>query len=448
MSPRNRPADLQWHVGVQEVLRYGRNDDPSMPIVGDMVNFQWLRRPPHGGKGIILEAGINTTAAVVGPDGEQRVPVIALRSSPWKAGQESNPWHDEFDLDHGHIRYFGDHKVSTLGEVGATRGNRALINAWRYHASGELTDRILAAPILMFRSVPVWVEGRRVDKGHVDFAGACIMERLEYIVQRDPQTGKTFPNLAIDLDVIRLDQNDELDFRWVFDRQDPSLTAEEALRNAPDSWRDWVSRGRVALPRVRRRVLSSRVLSAAEQRPEPGSELDTILQDVYRAFDDRKHAFEWLASRVAEHVLSDGGARYSAGWLTKAGGDGGMDFVGRLDVGSTSAGTPLVVLGQAKCVLPSTNISPDQVARVVARLRRGWIGVFVTTGVFSQQAQVEVVDDEYPVVLVGAKSLAQAVQRIAAESYAGDVSALLQAAITEYEGEVTHRRPAEVLSIG
>jgi hypothetical protein len=43
-------------------------------------------------------------------------------------------------------------------------------------------------------------------------------------------------------------------------------------------------------------------------------------------------------------------------------------------------------------VAPGSSISPDQVARVVARLRRGWLGIFVTTGAFSKQAQVEVID--------------------------------------------------------
>jgi hypothetical protein len=100
-----------------------------------------------------------------------------------------------------------------------------------------------------------------------------------------------------------------------------------------------------------------------------------------------------LAARVAAQVLSGSGAVYRDGWLTRAGGDGGVDFVGRLDVGSSANNTPLVVLGQAKCVVPRSTIDPDQVARVVARLRRGWIGVFVTTGVFSRQAPIEIVDD-------------------------------------------------------
>ena len=123
-----------------------------------------------------------------------------------------------------------------------------------------------------------------------------------------------------------------------------------------------------------------------------------------------------------------------------------MDFVGRLDAGSRDANTPLVVLGQAKCVKPSSSISPDEVARVVARLRRGWIGVFVTTGVFSKQAQIEVIDDEYPVVLISGGLLVSEVLRLAELAHEGDVQAALDAASAGYEHDVTHRRPEEILS--
>jgi len=78
--------------------------------------------------------------------------------------------------------------------------------------------------------------------------------------------------------------------------------------------------------------MSSRVLSREDQMPLPGSTEEKVLKQIYAAFDNNKHAFEWLASRVAEQVLGESGARYQEGLLTKAGGDGGMDFVGRLDV--------------------------------------------------------------------------------------------------------------------
>lgn len=128
------------------------------------------------------------------------------------------------------------------------------------------------------------------------------------------------------------------------------------------------------------------------------------------------------------------------------GGDGGMDFVGRLDAGSTETNTPLVVLGQAKCVKPGSSNSADEVARVVARLRRGWAGIFVTTGIFSKQAQIEDIDDQYPLVLVNGPDLAREVMRMAELSFAGDVGALLDSVIDAYAGEITSRRPEEILS--
>jgi hypothetical protein len=42
-----------------------------------------------------------------------RRPAILMCSSPGKAGSESTPWHDVFDLDSGHVRHFGDHKPSS-----------------------------------------------------------------------------------------------------------------------------------------------------------------------------------------------------------------------------------------------------------------------------------------------------------------------------------------------
>ncbi|MDG4822721.1 restriction endonuclease [Asanoa sp. WMMD1127] len=136
---------------------------------------------------------------------------------------------------------------------------------------------------------------------------------------------------------------------------------------------------------------------------------------------------------------------YRDGWLTRSGGDGGVDFVGRLDVGTTGSNTPLVVLGQAKCVSSKTSIGADQVARVVARLRRGWIGVYVTTGVFSRQAQIEIIDDQYPLVLVNGRELVEQVVQLAATDHGTDIDALLSRITDEYEGAVTHRRPEEIL---
>jgi hypothetical protein len=433
-------------MGVHDELRYAQRSDQASVMLDGFLNYHYLTSPIElGFAKLMLESGINGAGYVAGPDGLRR-PVIAIRSSPWKAGHESNPWHDEFDLDHGHIRYYGDHKPTTIGFPGSSKGNKALLDAWRLHSGVTQAERSTAPPLLVFRSKTIHRDGRAVVKGHVEFCGAALIERLEYVVQRDPESERSFPNIVVDLAVVAGDSSDSIEMRWIDDRRDPSLDGMATLRHAPESWRRWVREGRAAIPRVRRRVLSSRVRSAQDQMPARGTAEFDALHAIYSFFDGRKHSFELLASRVAGELLRQSGANYHPGWLTRSGGDGGVDFVGRLDVGATVANTPLVVLGQAKCVTPGTSISPDQVARVVARLRRGWIGVFVTTGVFSRQAQVEVIDDQYPLVLVSARTLAEQVLRMAAADFDGDLDALLRAVVSSYGGEVTQRRPEEILS--
>jgi hypothetical protein len=436
--------DVRW-MNVGETLRYAQGADTKAVELDGYLNYHYLTSPHGSGFAkLMLESGINRAREVLGPDGIRR-PVIAIRSSPWKAGHESNPWHDEFDMDHGHIRYFGDHKPATVGIPGVTVGNRALMQAWPYHSGTRREDRLLAPPLLLFRAVTQKVDGQSKHKGFVEFCGVAVIERLEHVVQRDPDSGRSFPNIVLDLAVMSADEGDQFDMRWIDDRRDSDLTAEETLRYAPRSWRRWVEEGRTAIPLVRRRVLSSKVKSRAEQMPEPGSKDERALQDIYSFFDGKKHAFELLAARVASEVLQGSGSSYHAGWLTRAGGDGGVDFVGRLDVGSLGANTPLVVLGQAKCVAPGSSISPDQVARVVARLRRGWLGIFVTTGAFSKQAQVEVIDDQYPVVLIPGKTLVEEATRMAAAAFNGDLQCMLEALIEGYSDAVTQRRPEEIL---
>lgn len=452
-------ADLMWpadHIDiaieprtvfVHDELRYARRANQSDVEVDGLLNYHWVISPselrlPR----VMLEAGINAPVATTAPDGRRR-PLIAIRSSPWKAGHETNPWHDEFDLDHGHVRYFGDHKASTTGLPGATRGNRLLLEAAHLHAGTTRAERLLAPPLLLFRSITVQREGRGVFKGYVEFCGAAIIERLEHVVQRDPESGRSFPNLALDLAVVTGGETDGIDLRWIDDRRDATMTAEKALRHAPASWSRWVRQGRVAIPGIRRRVLSSPVRTAQEQQPLPASIEAEVLSAIYRFYDDRKHAFELLASRVASEVLRESGARYKDGWLSRSSGDGGVDFIGRIDMGSASASTPIVVLGQAKCIRPGTSISPEQVARVVARLRRGWVGVYVTTGSFSRQAQIEIIDDQYPVVLIAGVTLAETVRRMAQANHGGDLEDLLQSTVDQYAESITHRRPEEVISI-
>ena len=103
------------------------------------------------------------------------------------------------------------------------------------------------------------------------------------------------------------------------------------------------------------------------------------------------------------------GSSCSRGWVTPRVG-GGVDFVSRLDLGSGFCKASVVVLGQAKCIKPGTSVQGIDLARTVARLKRGWIGAVVTTGTFSNRAQQELLTDQYPSVMINGARLAQEVR--------------------------------------
>ena len=110
-----------------------------------------------------------------------------------------------------------------------------------------------------------------------------------------------------------------------------------------------------------------------------------------------EHRFEGLASEMQAAPYASSG-QYQPGWITKRAGDGGVDFVSRLDLGSGSSQWKLVVLGQAKCVSsapPRSRVAWTWLEQWRV-LDRGWVGAFVTTGDFSEQAQREVIADRFP----------------------------------------------------
>ncbi|WP_410601814.1 restriction endonuclease [Amycolatopsis sp. lyj-90] len=432
--------DKRTMIKVGEVLRYAASKDPSEPEVDGFRNFFHVTAL-EGASRVQLERGIDSPVSIEVSNVHRR-PVVLIRSSPWKAGSEQTPWHDVFDLNNGHVRYFGDHKSDTAEPVGRTLGNRTLLAAWEVHHAPKPELRKPAVPLVVFRSV----RRNKRDKGYIEFCGFGIVERAERVVQWTRNNGSTFVNYVFDLAMLDLSaEDDQLDWAWVNARRDPGVSTDETLDRAPESWRRWVREGSVALPRLRRRVSRAAVHKLVDQRPLKGSIEEVDLQAIYERFDGRKHDFEYLASAVAARIIRRHGIEYHEGWLTRPSQDGGTDFVGRLDVGTGMAVAKLVVLGQAKCVKPDATISADQVARVVARLQRGWIGVYVTTGAFSENAQVEIVEDRYPIVLVNGLMVAQQVRQLANEDHRGDLEECITALTVGSTAEVVHRRPEEIL---
>ena len=105
----------------------------------------------------------------------------------------------------------------------------------------------------------------------------------------------------------------------------------------------------------------------------------------------------------------------------------------------------VVVLGQAKCESLDKPTNGVALARTVARLKRGWIGAYVTTSYFSKQSQVEVIEDSYPLLLVSGLQLAQETKKLADSGGYSSVLGFLDSLELEYPEMILNRRPDEIL---
>jgi hypothetical protein len=88
--------------------------------------------------------------------------------------------------------------------------------------------------------------------------------------------------------------------------------------------------------------------------------------------------------------------------------------------------------------------SGKDIARTVARLRRGWLGCYVTTATFSPSTQQEVIEDRYPLVLIPGAKVAEAVRTLALRDGL-TVSELLKRVDDSYIDRLRDRDPEQVL---
>ena len=177
---------------------------------------------------------------------------------------------------------------------------------------------------------------------------------------------------------------------------------------------------------------------------KPGSSEAATLANVYEYYHGRKHRFEALAAIVAGSVVRRSGARYREGWITSATSDHGVDFVGRVDLGTGLARTKLVLLGQAKCELPRNPTNGTHIARTVARLRRGWVGAYVMTSFFSESVQREIIEDRFPLLTINGLEVAKQVQLLAHDNGCTE-QAYLNQVDAAYDSMLSNRNAEEVL---
>lgn len=425
---------------IGQVFRDSTQKDPSVPTIDGFPNLYHATYHPDG-RLIPFAAGINSVKATTGVNA--RRPVVIIRSSPHKAGSLATPWQDRLDPDRGHVRYFGDNKFSSpQRKAQDAPGNAELLALFEQHTSPDRDVRVAAAPLVFFETVTV--NGRQ--KGHVKFQGYGLLTGVELVTQVEPGSRRPFPNYVFTCLVLTSAQEaEEFDWQWINRRRNAAVDHESCLQAAPAAWRDWVANGSLALSRIRRRVATLLTTATAEQRPVSGSREHRILSEVYSFYAERRARFEGLAEIITERVLRGNGVDYRRGWITRASGDRGIDFVGRLDVGDGFSSTSIVVLGQAKCEKVDVATSGVHIARTVARLRRGWIGVYVTTSFFSVPVQEEVFEDRYPVVLIHGLRLAQEIDALLIERKLTGTDELLEGVDAGYNARLDFKDPEEIL---
>lgn len=277
------------------------------------------------------------------------------------------------------------------------------------------------------------------------FQGFGVIQSVELVTQFDPKLStKYFTNYVFDMCVFSLkEENEKFSWEWINARRNPYLSNKEVYDLAPKEWKTWVKNGATGLYKVRRNISTSKIISNVEQVPEKGSKEEKILKRIYDYYSDNKHIFELLAMRVTQEIFEESGVKFYPGWITNKSGDRGIDFVARMDVSSQMSSLKIAILGQAKCEKMNKPTNGVHIARTVARLKRGWFGVYVTTSYFSNNVQLEVIDDQYPIMLVCGKKVAETVQKILLKKGI-NLDTFLQELDMEYHTE--NRRTEEILS--
>lgn len=349
-----------------------------------------------------FQKGIHCVKTIRTNNGETRCPVIIISSSPYKAGTEYTPWKDYYDTDHGYIKYYGDNRRGD-SLPNNKPGNRELLKLFSKYKSEDIEIRKnKAVPIVFFERVNY---DNRI-KGNLKFQGFGIIDTAKLITQAS--NDKEFTNYMFEFAVLSLaNENEEFDWNWIAKRCDSNLSTEETNKYAPKSWKEWVKTGNIEANR--RNVAKLKIVKAINQIPIKNSKEEKILNIVRNFYEDKKNMFEILALECVKFFLKESNIRYTEGKITKKSGDGGIDFILKINIGSGFEGLDIVILGQAKCEKSAT--SGKDIARTVARLKRGWIGAYVTTSYFSDPVQIEIIEDEYPLIKINGLKLAELIDR-------------------------------------
>ena len=361
--------------------------------IDGIKNFIYYTKSNNLDSTFRFERGIHKAKNINAIDGSGD-PLIIISSSPHKAGTENTPWKDRYDPDNGIVIYYGDCKNNN-DNPSETSGNKVLMDEWKKHSSNEKSEREKAVPIVFFE---------RIKKGYLQFHGFGVLEKVSLITQKGDKS--EFTNFEFEFCILDLkEENNQLDWDWISDRCNKELTIIDTNKKAPESWKYWIKNGNDKIEKVRRHVLKSRIVDEKDQETPNGSIEKKILNTIVKHYENKKLQFELFALQITQFFFMDNNIKYLEGFITKGSGDKGIDFISRIDIGQDLAGIKMVVIGQAKC--QDATISGKDIARTIAKLKRNYIGVFVTNSTFSKLTQEEILEDQYPLIMINGSKIAQ-----------------------------------------
>jgi hypothetical protein len=296
-----------------------------------------------------------------------RLPAYIVLVTANVAGDYANPWHDVIDDRAGIIWYWGDAKFSDRKkQCDEFAGNRCLKAVFDELLVG---DRASVPPILHFS---------RPSTGQLVFNGLCALEAMELTWFEDH--GRPIRNYRCGLSIL---DAENVSVNWL--RYRVVATSKQFLgEGAPDVWADYV-RGRTR----RRQVWKARVRSTEAQLPQPDTPDEKLLLQLLSLSPKQFEAVivgMFREMKSVEHSITQ----------TRYVNDSGFDFFGKFTM-PLPVGYEIPLRGEVKRWKQGVGVG--EVSRLVARLRRGEYGVFVTTSYYSKQAQEEVIEDGYPVKL-------------------------------------------------
>ncbi|MDA9625510.1 hypothetical protein N9S57_01925, partial [Luminiphilus sp.] len=173
------------------IYKYSKSNPVDVAVIDELPNLLFHTNTVGENKAL-LDAGINNIGAVKSSDC-LRTPAILISSSTHKQGSKDTPWQDEFDVDNGYIKYFGDNK--SIGDP-SKGGNSHILEQFPLHNSNSLKDRLNAVPFIFFKSGKV---GGRV-KGNRVFQGIGLLRTAELVTQYQKDIGY-FTNYVFEFDV-------------------------------------------------------------------------------------------------------------------------------------------------------------------------------------------------------------------------------------------------------